>query len=72
LGFLHSLVAAGLGRGAAVVDHRTMPVSPGTVSTVIDYGQLMMRSAMDEVTTRDPQGGTVIAMRTRPLLRRSR
>lgn len=60
-------------RGIAlrVVDQGTMPVARGTVSHVVDYGQLMMRSAMDEVTTRhDPQGGTVIAMRTRPLFRR--
>lgn len=59
-------------RGVAlrVVDQGTMPIARGTVSHIVDYGQVMMRSAMDEVTTTtDPQGGTVIAMRTRPLLR---
>lgn len=62
-------------RGVAlrVVDEGTMPLARGTVSDVVDYGQTMMRSAMDEVSTEsDPQGGTVISMRTRPLLRRSR
>jgi anti-sigma regulatory factor (Ser/Thr protein kinase) len=62
-------------RGLAlrVVDQGTMPISRGAVSDEVDYGSLMMRSAMDDVTTRrDPQGGTVIAMRTRPLLRRPR
>jgi anti-sigma regulatory factor (Ser/Thr protein kinase) len=57
-------------RGVAlrVVDQGTMPLPRGTVSNLVDYGQLMMRGAMDEVTTRsDPQGGTVITMRTRPL-----
>lgn len=62
-------------RGVAlrIVDKGTMPITRGTVSHVIDYGDLMLRSAMDEVTKRsDPQGGTVITMRTRPLLRRRR
>jgi anti-sigma regulatory factor (Ser/Thr protein kinase) len=62
-------------RGVAlrIVDQGTMPINRGTVSQDIDYGQVMMRSAMDEVTTHnDPQGGTVITMRTRPLLRRQR
>ena len=59
-------------RGVAlrVVDQGTMPIARGTVSHIVDYGHLMMRSAMDEVATKtDPQGGTVITMRTRPLLR---
>jgi anti-sigma regulatory factor (Ser/Thr protein kinase) len=62
-------------RGVAlrVVDQGTMPIARGTVSQLVDYGGLMMRSAMDEVTSRsDPQGGTVITMRTRPLLRSRR
>lgn len=57
-------------RGVAlrVVDQGTMPLDRGTVSDAVDYSQVMMRSAMDEVATqKDPQGGTVITMRTRPL-----
>ena len=62
-------------RGIAlrVVSQHTTPITRGTVSNAVDYGQLMMRAAMDEVTTqRDPQGGTVITMRTRPLRHRPR
>ncbi|TCK20618.1 ATP-binding protein [Pseudonocardia endophytica] len=60
-----------LGVALRVVDQGTMPLARGTVSHLVDYGQTMMRAAMDEVTTTsDPHGGTVIAMRTRPLLRR--
>lgn len=54
------------------MDEGTTPIARGTISAAVDYGHIMMSSAMDEVTTStDPDGGTVIAIRTRPLFRRT-